>query len=595
MLGLIRNLIRPYRRSLMLVLIAMLLQTLMTLAAPWPLKVVLDNVLSEERLPHWMSGFHFAVLGNGGKQQVAILAAIGVITIAAIGSLASYVESYISETVSQGIAHDLRMRTYHHLQRLSLSYYDQHRVGQSLSTLTSDIDTIQDFASSGTLGILVDILTVFGMAVLMFWLNWVFALLALAIAPFLLGLVSRHKKAMKDATTLVRHNESEMVAVEMHGLESHRVVEAFGAENVEEERLSLVSQATVQSALRARKIKAALSPIVAVSVAAATAVVLWRGAGLAAAGAMTAGTLTVFLSYLSRFFKPIQDLAKMTNTMAQFSVAGERVQAILKTDDVIPERPNAYPAKFQRGEIAFEHVAFQYTGGRPVLSDVNFRILPGQFVGIVGPTGSGKSTIASLIPRFYDPSGGVITIDGVDIRNFQLQSLRQHFGFVLQDTVLFHGTVAQNIAYGRPTATAREIAKAAQLANAHEFIRQMPQRYQTFVGDRGMTLSGGQRQRIGIARALIRNSPFLILDEPTAALDSEAEERVMEGLMRLMRGRTVIMIAHRLSTLQSTDKIIVIKNGRIAEEGSHERLLALGGIYAGLHKGEQAKTMEAVG
>ena len=311
---------------------------------------------------------------------------------------------------------------------------------------------------------------------------------------------------------------------------------------------------------------------------------------------MTAGSLTVFLAYLARFFKPVQDLAKMTNTMAQVAVAAERVQAILETDEVIHERPNARPPNFQRGEIAFEHVAFQYVAGAPVLSDVSFRILPGQFVGIVGPTGSGKSTIASLIPRFYDPTGGMVAIDGVDLRDFQLQGLRQHFGFVLQDTVLFRGTVAENISYGRPAATAREIVEAAQLANAHEFIKRMPQGYQTIVGERGATLSGGQRQRIGIARALIRNSPVLILDEPTAALDSEAEERVMEGLMRLMQGRTVIMIAHRLSTLETADKIIVLKQGVVAEEGNHQTLLALGGVYAGLHKAQSAaRSVEAVG
>ena len=594
MIRLIRQLTRRYRGSLSLVLAAMLVETLMSLAAPWPLKIVLDNVLGGRRLPHWVNALALAGLGNNGKQQIAIFAAFAVIAIAIIGAAASYFESYTTETVAQRIAHDLRMRTYHHLQRLSLSYYDKTRVGASLSTLTSDIGTIQDFASSGTLGIVVDILTVLGMAVLMFWLDWEFTLLAIAVAPFLLWFVFHHKKVVKNATKLLRTNESEMVAVEMHGLEAHRLVEAFGAEEIEEARLNVASEATVRAALYARKIKAALSPVVGVSVGAATAVVLWRGAGLAVAGAMTVGSLTVFLSYLSRFFKPVQDLAKMTNAMAQFSVATERVQAILKTDEVIPERPKARPAKFDPGEIVFQDVAFRYAGGNSVLAGVSFRIQPGQFVGIVGPTGSGKSTIASLLPRFYDPTSGAITVDDVDIRDFQLQSLRRNFGFVLQDTVLFHGTVAENIAYGRPTATTLEIAEAAQLANAHEFIRNMPDGYQTIVGDRGMTLSGGQRQRIAIARALIRNSPVLILDEPTAALDTESEERVMEGLMRLMRGRTVIMIAHRLSTLQGADNIIVLKNGRIAEEGDHERLLALGGVYARLHRSQSEKSMEAV-
>src|SRR5580700_5733491 len=331
MLRLICNLVRPYRGSLALVLAAMLVETLTSLAAPWPLKVVLDNVVAGKRLPRLLNGLIESALGAAGKTQIALLAGIGFVAIAAIGALASYVDSYVSETVAQSVAHDLRMRTYHHLQRLSLSYYDKQRVGVSLSTLTSDIDTIQNFASTGTLGIIVDVLAVFGMFVLMFWLNWTFALLAAAVAPFLLWFVSRHKRALKTSTKEMRSNESEMVAVEMFGLESQRVVEAFGAQELEESRLNQVSRATVQSALRTRKIKAFLSPAVAVTVAATTAFVLWRGAGLLVAGAMTAGDLTVFLSYMSRFFKPVQDLAKMTNAVTQVTVAADRVQAILET------------------------------------------------------------------------------------------------------------------------------------------------------------------------------------------------------------------------------------------------------------------------
>lgn len=588
MFGLIRNLVRPYRRGLALVFAAMVMETLMSLAAPWPLKVVLDNVVGKSRLPHWASLLLPA-------SHLALLAGLAAVAIAAVGALASYLDSYWSESVAQRIAHALRMRTYHHLQGLSLAYYDKHRVAASLSTLTTDINAIQDFASSGTLSIVVDLLAVIGMFVLMCWLNWGFALLVGAVAPFLLWYVSSHRKALKDATKTVRFNQSEMVAVEMNGLESQRVVEAFGAQEAEEARLRRVSEQSVQSALSARKIKAALSPTVSVVVAASTAFVLWRGAGLVVAGTLTAGGLTVFLSYLSRFFRPVQDLAKMTNAIAQVGVAVERVQTILQTDEIIPEKPRARAAIFERGEITFDRVAFEYVAGAPVLSDVSFRILPGQFVGVVGPTGSGKSTIASLIPRFYDPTAGSIAIDGVDIRDFQLQGLRQNFGFVLQDTVLFRGTVAENIAYGRPGASEREIREAAELGNAHEFIRQMPEGYRTLVGERGLTLSGGQRQRVGIARALIRNSPILILDEPTAALDAEAEEKVMEGLMRLMRGKTVIMIAHRLATLQMADKIVVLKSGRVAEEGTHQYLLSLGGIYAGLHRMSNAGAMEVTG
>jgi subfamily B ATP-binding cassette protein MsbA len=286
----------------------------------------------------------------------------------------------------------------------------------------------------------------------------------------------------------------------------------------------------------------------------------------------------------------------MTNAIAQTAVAADRVQAILETDEILPERPNARVPKSLRGDIVFDHVAFCYDSKAPVLRDVSFRVEPGQFVGIVGPTGSGKSTIISLIPRFYDATAGRVRIDGVDVRDYQLQGLRQNFAFVLQDTILFRGTVRENIAYGRPDATAAEIIQAAQLANAHEFIATMPNGYETLVGERGMSLSGGQRQRLGIARALIRNSPVLILDEPTAALDNEAEERVIEALERLMKGRTVVMIAHRLATLRSADKLIVLKDGSVSEEGTHEYLLSLGGVYAGLHDAQEgAVGTEAAG
>jgi subfamily B ATP-binding cassette protein MsbA len=586
MTQLIRALIRPYKGPLLLVLLAMLVQTLASLAGPWPLKIILDNVVGSHKAPEWLSDF-IRILPNGdstNKLHVALVAGLLTILIAAVSGVASYVANYYTESVGQWVARDLRMRTYHHLDRLSLSYYDSHQTGTILSTITDDIATIQGFASSATLGILVDLLTIVGMLGLMFWLNWDFALIAVGVTPFLLLFVSRFKKAVKSATHAVRKEQAEIVSVMQQGLESERVVKAFGRQDLAEAQLKTVSDAAASAALKARRVKSLLSPIVGITVAFCTAIVLWRGSALVLSGAMTVGALTVFLSYLNKFFKPVSDLAKMTNSIAQAAVGVERVQAILGDDSILPEHPNAREFETVRGQIEFEHVAFGYNASSPVLRDVSFFIKPGQMVGIVGTTGGGKSTVVGLIPRFYDANGGTVRIDGVDVREFKLQSLRKHIGFVLQDTVLFRGTVYENIAYGRPGATEKEVTIAAKLANADEFISRMPNGYQTMVGERGLTLSGGQRQRIGIARALVRDNPILILDEPTAALDSESEKLVIEALERLMRGRTVITIAHRLSTIEDADKIIVLKDGVVAEEGTNSELIARRGIYAELHR-----------
>jgi subfamily B ATP-binding cassette protein MsbA len=301
---------------------------------------------------------------------------------------------------------------------------------------------------------------------------------------------------------------------------------------------------------------------------------------------MTAGALTVYLAYLSKFFKPVKDLASMTSAIAQTTVALERIQTILSADDIIQEHPDATDPGRLKGAITFDHIAFGYGDDTPVLRDVSFSIEPGQVVGIVGPTGSGKSTVLSLVPRFYNPTSGRVLIDGADVSTYKLAALRSQVGFVLQETVLFRGTIRENIAYGRPGATDEEVIAAAKVANADEFISRMPHGYDSAVGERGDTLSGGQRQRIGIARAIIRNSPIMILDEPTAALDTESERLVIEGLERLMEGRTVIMIAHRLSTLVDADKIVVLKDGVVAEEGSNNELIARGGVYAELHRAQ---------
>jgi subfamily B ATP-binding cassette protein MsbA len=584
MLRFIGGLVRPYKRTLVIILLAMLVETLMSLAAPWPLKIILDNVVGDHKMAPWLHDLLRPVLEHGDRLHVALVAALLYVAISALGALASYIDNYYTESAGQWVAHDLRMRMYNHLQRLSLGYYNTHQTGTILSTITSDISTIQGFASSSTLDILVDMLTIVSMLGLMFWLNWDFTLIAIAVTPFLLLFVSRFKKAVKTATHEVRKEQSAIVAVVQQGLESMQVVKAFGQEKAEEEMLQVVSQATVSAALKARSVKALLSPVVTVVVAICTAIVLWRGAALILAGAMTVGSLTVYLAYLSRFFKPVKDLATTTNAIAQVTVGVERVRAILDTDAIIPEKTDALAAESLKGDIELKNVAFGYDEATPILTDVSFHIQPGEFVGIVGPTGAGKSTVVSLIPRFYDVTGGSVLVDGIDVRDYGIKSLRDQIGYVLQDTVLFHGTIYENIAFGNPQASKEEVIAAAKLANADEFISKMPLGYETPVGERGSTLSGGQRQRIGIARVMVRNNPILLLDEPTAALDSESEKLVIDALEKLMKGKTVIAIAHRLTTIRDADKIIVISGGVVAESGSHTELLQQNGIYADLYR-----------
>ncbi|AKQ47622.1 ABC transporter [Rufibacter radiotolerans] len=580
--GLVFGLLKPYRTWILIIIAAMLGETIMSLATPWPLKIIIDNVINDHDLPRWLAWIRAFSIGET-KFELALLAALVIVFVTVLGELASFANNYYTESVAQYVANDLRRHMYHHLLRLSLSYYDRNQVGKLLSTITSDVSTIQDFASQTLLNILIDALTIIGMLIIMFSLNWDFTLMAVGVSPFLLLFIVRFKKAVKKATHEVRRDQAEMVSVLQQGLESIRNINAFGRQDLEEHRLEKVSYETIEAALKARKVKSMISPVVSIVISLCTAFVLYRGAELVLKGLMTLGALTVFLSYLNKFFNPVKNLAKMTTNIAQALVALERIQQILGTDTFIYQKPNARtPGKF-KGDIKLENLSFAYLPGNLVLHNLNLEIKAGQHVGICGPTGSGKSTIASLIPRFYDPTAGRVLMDGVDIKEFKLDGLRMQISFVLQETVLFFGTIQENIAYGRPEATQEEILEAAQKANAHEFIIRLPQGYNTEVGERGMTLSGGERQRVGIARAIVRNSPILILDEPTASLDPEAEKSVLDALEKLMEGRTVITITHRLHTIRAADNIFVIKDGSVVEEGTSNELLQKGGLFAELY------------
>lgn len=579
----IGDLLKPHTKALAVGLIAVIGEGIVSILEPWPLKIILDYVLRPRPTEGW---FNQLILSTIGDDKLAILkfAAVAVLVIAAIGAICSYIEKYVTTSVGQWVMHDLRQTLYFHIQRLSLSFHDQSRTGDLISRVTSDIDTLQSFITSGLLGALANCLTLVGMVGVMFYLNWRFTLIALSVVPGLFLVVYVYTRRIKKASRELRRKEGEIVSIVQEVLSSIHVVKAFAREDYEQRRLEEQSLESVEIALRARNLKAKLSPLVEVIVAAGTALVLWFGARMVLDGSLSAGLLVVFILYLGKMYKPMQELSKMTDTYSKAAVGFERIREVLDTERAVKDLPRARQAPRLKGRIEFEKVSFSYEPDSPILQDVSFTIEPGQLAAIVGPTGAGKSSIISLIPRFYEPNSGVIKIDGYDVQRLNKQSIRRQISFVLQETLLFHAPVWQNIAYGKPEASRAEILRAAEIALAHEFIEKMPEGYDTMIGERGVTLSGGQRQRIAIARAVIRDTPILMLDEPTSGLDAESEKLVFEALDRLMEGRTAIVIAHRLSTIRRADIILVLKDGAIVETGKHEELLKSGGLYAEFHE-----------
>jgi subfamily B ATP-binding cassette protein MsbA len=578
----IAELLRPHWMALSLALLAVIGETVTDLLEPWPLKIIVDNVLQSKKLPAWLAAVMNHLVGHN-RLEIVNFAVLAVAVIAVVGAISSYAETYLTTSVGQWVMHDLRRTLYQHIHHLSLAEYDQQRTGDLISRVTGDIAAVQDFITSAMLGILVDVLTIAGMIGVMFWIDWRFTLIALSIVPVLFVVVFFFTKKIKQASRAVRKKEGELLSIVQEVFSSMRVVKAFSREEYEQRRFEEQSLDNVETALQARSLKAKLAPIVEVIAAVGTCLVLGYGARLALAGKLSAGDLIVFLAYLGKMYKPMRDLSKMTDTVSKATVSYERIEEVLNTVSRVRNLPHARRAPPLKGQIEFNNVSFGYSADRMILRDVAFRIEPGQIAAFVGPSGAGKSTIASLIPRFYDPTAGVVKLDGLDVRRYTLDSIRQQMSFVLQDSVLFRAPIWQNIAYGRPEARRAEIIRAAELANAHEFIQAMPDGYDTMVGERGVSLSGGQRQRIAIARAIIRNTPILILDEPTSGLDSASEQVVFEALNRLMEGKTCVVIAHHLATIQRANVIFVVSDCQIVERGTHEELLAKGGMYAELY------------
>jgi ATP-binding cassette, subfamily B, bacterial len=574
--------LRPYRWYLAVALAGALAEATADLLQPWPLKILFDQVFSHRQMPALVKSIVSRLLAGTDTQGVLLFVLFGVVGVTVLSALGSFVQDFVMPRVGHWMMHDLRCALYWHIQRLSLAYHDERRMGDLMSTLTGDIQSVRELVESALVGLFINTLAIAGMVTIMLSMDWRFALLPLSVTPFLGALIFIFTRRIKKASRAVRKREGAVTSVAQEVLASIRVVQAFTREDYEQARFERENVQRVNAGIRARTLEAQLKPGIEIMVAVGTALVIWFGARQVLAGTLQPGGLLVFLAYVTRLYRPIKEMSKQLDTVGRATVGFERILEILETERTVADLPGARPAGTLAGGIAFEHVAFSYRKAEPALEDISFIASPGQMIAIVGSTGAGKTTLLSLIPRFHDAAKGRILLDGKDVTSYTLASVRSQMSLVLQETVLFYGSVRDNIAYGRPEASFEEIQAAAEAANADGFIRALPNGYDTLIGERGVTLSGGERQRIAIARAMIRNAPIVLLDEPTTGLDASSEALVLEALARLTQSKTSIVIAHRLSTIMRADCILVIEHGHIVERGTHHELIRQEGRYAQL-------------
>ena len=577
------SVLRPYAARLVFANLAILLDAALTVMRPWPLKLVIDRVIGQRhsRVPligHWLDGLPL------DRMQILFGACAATLLIALGTGLATFYYTRTMGWVGEHFTYDLRRRLFAHMQRLSLRFHDRQRTGDLTTRLSADINAIDDLITDSSQIVIYNGALLIGMVTMMLWLNWRFALLALSVAPLLFGTILRFRWRIRGAAREARSSDGLVTSVAQETLSSIRTVQGLVQEDQQDERFDSQSRVSLRARLEIKRLQSMAAPFVDVLSAIGLALVMWYGATRVIANDLSTGDVVVVFAYVTNLYAPMRALSRSTGRFFRAEVGAERVVEIMRQGQEVADLPGARAVGSLRGRIEFRGVSFHYDPPKNVLSDVDLVIEPGEKLAIVGSTGAGKSTLVSLVPRFYDPTAGVVAIDGEDVRRYAVQSLREQISLVLQDSLLFKGTIRDNIAFGRPDASLAEIQAAAATAYADEFIDALPQGYETNVSERGTTLSGGQKQRIAIARAILRNSPILILDEPTTGLDATSERLVLTALEEAARGRTTLIIAHRLASARVADRIVVLEGGRIVEQGTHAELLERRGRYAGLSR-----------
>jgi ATP-binding cassette subfamily B protein len=558
----------------------LLLEVVFRLLEPWPLKVVFDRVINKMRGGHGYRVSFFDIF-----DPVTLLIAMAVLTVVltALRAFAGYWTTVGFAKIGNRVLSQVRLQLYRHIQFLSLSFHTKARTGDLVVRVISDVGLLQDVVVTAVLPMLAKSLILAGMLVLMFWLNWRLALVALSVFPlFWLRTITMGRK-INEVARLQRKREGAMAATASETINAIKTVQTLSLESAFEQQFTRQNEKSLKQDVKAKRLAASLERSVDLLTAISGALVLFYGTRLVLGGQLTAGALLVFLAYLKNAFRPVQEFAKYTARLGKAAAAGERVLDLLQHVPEIRDLPRAVRAPALRGAVRFDSVSFAYQNGQSLLQDVDLEVRPGQRLALVGPSGSGKSTLVSLVLRLYDPQKGRVVIDGRDIREFTLESLRSQISAVLQDNLLFAASVRENIAHGAPEASLEQVVAAAKLANAHDFVTALPEGYDTVLGERGVTLSQGQRQRLAIARAAIRKAPILILDEPMTGLDRSNEQAVCESLERLDYGCTTFLITHDLRHAARADLIIFLDRGRLLEKGTHEHLLRANGRYAALY------------